>query len=190
MKKKKILAFAGSNSKKSINKEFVKFVSSKLDAYDVEILDLNDYQMPIFSEDIEAESGVPQEAIAFRNKMHESDAIIISLAEHNGYITTALKNILDWASRINRMEIFAGKPMFLMSVSTGRGAAKSALGAMKQLVEQRYQAEVLETFSLPSYRHVFVENTLIDDLFRAELDDKIKRFSESVLSKEKVAEYR
>ena len=186
MERKKLIAFAGSNSAKSINKIFLQFVLEKFKEYEIEVLDINDYQMPIYSEDIEREIGVPQEAITFRNKMHSADAIVVSLAEHNAYITVAMKNILDWGSKIDKsMEIFGGKPMLLMSVSTGRGAAKMALEGMKLLVEKRYQAEVVETFSLPSYNHVFVENTIIDDLLKEELEEKVDHFKK-VLKSEKI----
>jgi len=48
----KIFAFAGSNSSTSINKQLVKFVLKSFEQqHDIDLIDLNDYDMPIFSVD-------------------------------------------------------------------------------------------------------------------------------------------
>ena len=95
----KILAFAATSSSKSINKKLVSYTTSLLEGAHSEILDINDYELPLFSEDREAELGHPELAQAFLDKIAESDALIISFAEHNGSYTVAYKNIFDWARR-------------------------------------------------------------------------------------------
>ena len=50
---KKIIAFGASSSKTSINKEFATYVAYQFQNASIEILDLNDYEMPIFSVDKE-----------------------------------------------------------------------------------------------------------------------------------------
>lgn len=62
---KKIIAFAASNSSQSINKQLVEFTSGKLYNEDVTILDLNDFELPVFSVDLEKQSGVPENAVRF-----------------------------------------------------------------------------------------------------------------------------
>ena len=89
----KLLAFAASNSKKSINKRLVTYAASLLEGADVEVLDLNDYEMPLFSVDKEEELGHPALAKAFLAKIAASDALIISFAEHNGSYSVAYKNL-------------------------------------------------------------------------------------------------
>ena len=79
----KIVAFGGSNSKESINKQLATYASKQFDGAEVEILDLNDYEMPIFSVDIEKHEGIPAKALQFAEKIDASDLLIISLAEHN-----------------------------------------------------------------------------------------------------------
>lgn len=46
---KKILVFAGSNSLNSINKKFAVFAAGKLNDVTLEIVDLNNFQLPTFT---------------------------------------------------------------------------------------------------------------------------------------------
>jgi len=124
----KLIAFAASNSRKSINKQLVTYASSLIDGAEVEILDLNDYELPLFSEDREAELGHPELAKIFMAKMAASDAVMISFAEHNGSYSAAYKNLFDWASRINK-KVFHDKPLVLLSTSPGARGGASVLAA-------------------------------------------------------------
>jgi len=126
----KILAFAATSSKKSINEQLVKYAASQTDSADIEteMLNINDYELPLYSEDREAELGQPELAKAFLDKIANSDALIISFAEHNGSYTVAYKNIFDWASRINP-KVFQNKPMVMLATSPGPGGASSVLAS-------------------------------------------------------------
>ena len=99
--KKKLLAFGASNSSTSINKQLAKYAAGLFKNAQVDLLDLNDYEMPIYSYDREKKDGFPQLANDFYKKIGEADFILISFAEHNGAYSTAFKNIFDWMSRIN-----------------------------------------------------------------------------------------
>ena len=96
---KKIIAFGGSSSKNSINKQFAIYAAQLFPNSELEILDLNDYEMPVFSVDKQAENGIHQLAHDFYAKIGSADFIVLSLAEHNGAYSSAFKNILDWTSR-------------------------------------------------------------------------------------------
>lgn len=127
----KILAFAASNSAQSINKQLVTHASEVLKAEietgaEIEILDLNDFEMPIYSIDRESTDGIPAAAQIFFDKIGAADALLISYAEHNGFYTAAYKNIFDWASRID-MKVFQNKPMVIMSASMGPSGGANAL---------------------------------------------------------------
>ena len=78
---KHIIAFAGSNSKTSINKQLATYAASLVEGAEVEILDINDYEMPIFSQDREEKLGQPELAQQFFAKLGAADGIIISFAE-------------------------------------------------------------------------------------------------------------
>ncbi|MBL4815765.1 MAG: NAD(P)H-dependent oxidoreductase [Shewanella sp.] len=145
----KILAFAASNSSKSINKQLATYAASLVEGAEVEILDINDYEMPIFSQDREEELGQPELAQKFFAKLGEADGIIISFAEHNGSYTAAYKNLFDWTSRID-MKVFQNKPMVLLATSPGPGGAKSVLAAAAGSAPY-FAADVKASLSIPSF---------------------------------------
>ena len=122
----KLLAFAASNSKSSINKQLVTYAASLAEGAEVEVLDINDYELPLFSVDREAELGHPELAKAFLSRIAASDALMISFAEHNGSYSAAYKNLFDWSSRIGQ-KIFQDKPMVLLSTSPGAGGGACLL---------------------------------------------------------------
>jgi chromate reductase len=145
----KILAFAASNSRDSINQKLASFVARKIDNATVEILDLNDYEIPIFSMEREAELGQPLLAKKFLSKISDADAIIISFAEHNGSYTAAYKNLFDWASRING-KVYQDKSMILLSTSPGAGGAASVLKVATESAPY-FGADVKASVSVPSF---------------------------------------
>ena len=176
--KKKIVAFAGSNSLHSRNKQLVRFTLSYFDNCDIELLDLNDFEMPIFSVDREKNEGIPEKAKQFMQEMHNSDAIICSLAEHNKSYSVAFKNIIDWCSRIN-IKIFDKKPMMLMSTSTGGYGGGNVMNLAKSFFP-KCGAEIIETYSLPSFNDNFKDDKISDSKLKKELEACISNFKESL----------
>ena len=122
----KLLALAGSNSKKTINGQLIRYAASLIEGAEVEILDLNDFEMPLFSVDREDEWGIPELAQRFYDKIGAADALLISLAEHNGSYTVAFKNLFDWTSRIDG-KVYQGKPLVLLATSPGARGASGVL---------------------------------------------------------------
>jgi chromate reductase, NAD(P)H dehydrogenase (quinone) len=150
---KKIIAFGASSSKTSINKQLATYVANQFENSQIEILDLNDYEMPIFSVDKESAIGIPELARDFFAKIGNSDLIIISFAEHNGAYSAAFKNIFDWISRINS-KTFQEKSMLLLSTSPGPRGGASVLEIAKNRFP--FQGGVVKgTFSLPSFSSNF-----------------------------------
>lgn len=173
----KILAFGASNSSKSINKKLVTSVSKYYKEIDdiKEIIDLNDYAMPIFAVDLEAEIGIPQQAYDFAAKIDWADFILISFAENNGNYNACYKNIIDWVSRIKGRKIFNGKPVFLLATSPGARGGQSVLS----IAENRLPfdgAQVLDTFSLPEFNKNFEEGKGVTNmLLRSQLEAKVRK---------------
>ena len=150
---KKIIAFGASSSKQSINKQLATFAANQFQNASVEILDLNDYEMPVFSVDKQAENGIHPLAQEFYAKIGSADLIIISFAEHNGNFSSAFKNILDWSSRINA-KTFQEKPMLLLATSPGDRGGSSVL----DIATNRFPFQggmVKGSFSLPSFNDNF-----------------------------------
>jgi len=170
----KLLAFGASSSKKSINKKFAAFVAGKI-ATEFELLDLNDYEVPIFSSDRESATGIPEAIKNFNSKIIAFDKLVISIAEHNGSYTAVFKNIFDWSSRENS-EIFKNKKLFLLSTSPGGRGGSSALEAASKRFPF-HGATIVETFSLPSFYENFDESLGIKNIeLKKVLDQKIDNF--------------
>ncbi len=150
---KKIIAFGASSSRTSINKQLATYVAHLFQNTSIEVLDLNDYEMPLFSVDRETETGIPQKAKDFYTKLGTADLIVISFAEHNGAYSAAFKNIFDWVSRINA-KTFQDKPMFLLATSPGARGGASVL----EIAKSRFPFQggtIKGSFSLPSFYENF-----------------------------------
>ena len=159
---KQIVAFGASSSKKSINKDLASYAASVIEDANVLILDLNDFEMPIYSIDYESDHGIPEKAYKFKEKLKNADGIIISFAEHNSVYTAAFKNIFDWISRIEKV-VWFNKPMFLLSKSDGDRGAKTVL----QIAYNRMSfgnPHKIPTFSLPNFKKNFDKNNGILDI--------------------------
>lgn len=166
----KIIAFGASPSKNSINKKLATYTASLFKNAEVEILDLNDFQMPIFSVDIEAEIGQHDNAKAFLAKIASADFLVVSMAENNGNYSSAFKNIFDWCTRIQK-EVFQQKPMLLMATSPGGRGGATVLEIAKTAFP-RFGTEIKGTFSLPNFNDNFdVEKGRISN---PELDKELK----------------
>jgi chromate reductase len=166
----KIIAFGASPSKNSINKKLATYAANLFENAEVEVLDLNNFQMPIFTVDLEKEIGQHELAKVFLSKIATADILVVSMAENNGNYSAAFKNVFDWCTRINS-KVFQDKPMLLMATSTGAKGGASVLGIAKNAFPF-YGGNIKATFSLPSFDANFdVENGKISN---TELDNQLK----------------
>lgn len=148
-----ILAFAASNSSTSINRQLVthaaELAAASIDDSTIEYLDLNDFEMPIYSQDRQEADGIPEPAQRFYDAIGSADVVIISFAEHNGSYSVAFKNVYDWASRID-MAVYQSKPVLMLATSPGgrggQGVLEAAAGAAPF-----FGANLQGTVSVPTF---------------------------------------
>lgn len=174
---KKIIAFGASNSKNSINKKFAHYVGSLLQGVEVKYLDLNDFEAPLFSVDIEKENGIPQAAIQLQKEIDEADGVVISFAEHNGNITAAFKSIYDWMSRIDG-NVWKETPLFTVATSPGQRGGLNALN----IILDRYKFKkyhVAAHYSLPSFNENF-DNGITDEGLLEDLMIQVEEFMNKI----------
>jgi NAD(P)H-dependent FMN reductase len=158
----RILAFAGSLRKDSYNKRLVRIAASAAAAAgaDVTLIDLKDYPLPVFDEDLEREQGMPAHGAELKQLFIEHDGFLISAPEYNSSITAALKNAIDWVSRRAPGEpslvAFQGKVATLMSASPG------ALGGLRGLVHVRSILGNIGVIVLPTQIAVSKANEAFD----------------------------
>ena len=133
----KILAFAGSARRGSYNQRLVQIAArgAEQNGADVTLLDLGDFPLPLFNEDLESETGAPENATRLKQLFREHHGLLIASPEYNSSITPLLKNTIDWVSRAapgeSPLAAYHGKVATLMSASPG------ALGGLRGLVHVR-----------------------------------------------------
>ncbi|MGF1735285.1 NADPH-dependent FMN reductase [Photobacterium satsumensis] len=166
----KVLAIGATNSITSINKQLATYAAGLASDATVEVIDLNDFDMPVYSEQREKSCGIHEHAKRFYSKIGDADAVVISFAEYNGSYTAAYKNVFDWASRIN-MKVYQGKPVVMLATSPGPGGAASVLSAALESAPY-FDAEVKGSLSVPS----FYDNFDVDkgELTNIELIEELK----------------
>jgi NAD(P)H-dependent FMN reductase len=137
-KKPRILAFAGSLRKDSLNKKLIKIAAAGAQQAEAEVtlIDLKDYPLPLYDQDIEDLQGLPENALKLKKLMVQHDGFLIASPEYNSSIPAVLKNVIDWTSRKAEenepfLSCFFEKPVALLSASPGQ------LGGMRGLVHVR-----------------------------------------------------
>jgi len=173
---KKILAFAASNSSVSINGQLVTYAASLVEQADVEMIDIHDFEMPIYRHDREEAGGIPQLAHDFLARIASADALLISFAEHNGSYSAAFKNLFDWCSRAGR-DVWQNKPMVLLSTSPGPGGAGRALN-IAETAAPHFGGQVLASVAVPNFYQSFdsERNCLIDAALDTSLREALAGF--------------
>lgn len=165
----KLLVFAASNSRASINGVLARHAATRylaeIDPHaEIEFLDLNDFEMPIYSIDREKETGIPSHAQTFFAKIGNADAVIVSFAEHNGMVSVAWKNIFDWMSRIDS-KVWQGKPLLFMAATPGPRAGAGVLQS-QTMVTPYFGGEIKASLGIGRWHEAFDPAT--SSLVRAE----------------------
>lgn len=160
-----ILAFAGSARKASFNKKLVKIAAAGAESAgaEVSVIDLLDFPMPLFNQDLEAGEGMPAKAREFKNLLIAHDGLLIASPEYNSAFSPLLKNAIDWASRAESedeppLAAYRGKVAAIMSASPG------GLGGLRGLVFLRMLLGNLGVTVLP-------EQQAVAQAFKAFTDD-------------------
>lgn len=171
----KVLAFAATNHKESINKKLVEYTTSVLQdnaeqGIEVEILDLVDYELPFYRQDREQADGIPEGAKEFYSKIGEADALIISFAEHNGTFTAVYKNLFDWMSRID-MKVYQDKPTILMATSPGARGGAGVLGAV-EMGAPFFGMDIKSKISVPTFQDNFDSDR--NEVVDSDIADQVK----------------
>ena len=176
---KKLLAIGASSSSSSINRAFATYAANRVDGATVAVIDLSEYDVPVYSIDHEESQGIPKECLELAETIAGVDGIVISMAEHNGSYTAAFKSVFDWMSR-HRYEVWAGKPMLLLSASPGEGGAKRCRKTAEGTFE-RMGAKIAGSFSLPNFDENFSQESGIqNEALSKAFSDQLSQFCDSL----------
>jgi chromate reductase, NAD(P)H dehydrogenase (quinone) len=158
----KIIAFAGSTREASWNKKLVRIGAAAATAAggDVTLIDLRDFPMPLFDEDLEKREGLPPAARKMKDLFLSHQGILISSPEYNSSVSGVLKNTIDWLSRPvpgeKPLGCFEGKVAGLLSASPGQ------LGGLRGLVHLRAILGNIKVLVLPDQASIPKANEAFD----------------------------
>lgn len=156
---KKILAFAGSNNPQSINHQLASYASCLLDENPSTLINLRDFDMPVFGAELLENEGAPSTAVKLRELFTDHEGFIISVAEHNHSVSAVFKNAMDWVSKAGKgYNIFNGKPILLLSTSPSPGGGKTAIEHAAVILTE-LAGKIVGKFSVPD----FYENTQVNE---------------------------
>ena len=154
----KVLAFAGSLRVGSYNKMLVKIAAAgaKAAGAEVTLIDLRDFPLPVFDEDLEAAEGLPENGRKLKDLFLANQGLLLSCPEYNSSISAVLKNTIDWVSRPVKGQAglaeFDGKVASLMAASPG------AFGGMRGLTTVRSILGNIKVIVLPEQMAVSKAN--------------------------------
>jgi len=140
MKAIRILAFASSTRRESFNKKLVAIAAqgAREVGAEVMLIDLKDFPLPLYDQDLEAEQGMPENGKKLKKLFIDHDGLLIASPEHNGSFPAILKNAIDWVSRPAPGEpslaAFRGKAAALMSASPGALGGRRGLDHIRSIL--------------------------------------------------------
>ena len=176
MSQPKILAFAGSTRAGSFNKQLVALAANAARAAgaEVTVVDLRELALPLFDQDLEDASGLPEGAKKFKALLRASDGFLIASPEYNSSVTAALKNAIDWASRAESddeppLVAYKGKVAALCSASPG------ALGGLRGLVHLRAILGNIGVIVLPDQVCISTAHEAFDEAGKLKDERKAKQ---------------
>ncbi len=178
----KILAFAGSARKDSLNKKLARVAAASATSAggDVTLIDLDDYPMPVYHGDLEEREGLPENGRKLKKLFMEHQALLIVSPENNASMSSLLKNTLDWVSRAvdgqNGLVPYQNKVALLLAASPG------ALGGLRGMVHLRQTLQALTVLVLSeqlalnrAHEQFDPAGKLLDPKMQASLDGLTRR---------------
>jgi chromate reductase, NAD(P)H dehydrogenase (quinone) len=165
----KILVFAGSARRDSLNKKLARVAASavKEAGGDVTFIDLDDYPLPVYHGDLEAKEGVPENARKLKTLFKQHQALLVVSPENNASMPAMLKNTIDWISREDRSESglvpYRGKVAALLSASPGALGGLRGLVHLRQVLANLNVLVLSEQFALAHAHEAFAEDGSLRD---------------------------
>lgn len=157
----RILAFAGSARKDSLNKKLIRAAVAMAEGKgaSVTLADLADYDAPLFNEDIETASGVPEAMQRFKALMMAADGFLIATPEYNGFFPAVIKNTFDWCTRPAEGETIMaptmGKRVGLMAATPGALGGVRAIPRLRDCMAEYGVMAVSGFATVPKARDAF-----------------------------------
>ncbi|MBD2042795.1 NADPH-dependent FMN reductase [Microcoleus sp. FACHB-672] len=186
----KILAFAGSTRMDSYNKKLVKVAAQGARSAGAEVtyLDLRDFPMPLYDGDLEAQEGLPQNALKLKELMMAHQGFLIASPEYNSSFSAVLKNAIDWASRPASpdepmLACFSDKVAAIMSASPGGLGGLRGLVSLRSLLGNIKVIVLPDQVAIPKIHEAFNADGTLKDLQQQASIEKLGENVTKVVSK-------
>lgn len=182
-----ILAFAGSTRRESFNARLLRIgvAGAQAAGAAVTLINLADYPLPLFDQDLEAEQGLPANALALKELFLKHDGLLIASPEYNSSITPLLKNTIDWVSRQSPGEAplaaYRGKAAALLAASPGKLGGLRGLVHVRSIFSNIGVLVMPDQIAIPEADHAFADDGRLKDGKRqADVEQIGRRLAELV----------
>ena len=182
MTHRRIMITAGSTRRDSAHALLARHVAGRLDELDRShvLVDLAEYDMPLYHGDLEAEVGVPESAHRLAELIAESGALLIATPEYNGAVTPLLKNTVDWVTRVD-IGVLRDTYIGMMAASPGRLGGTRGLAMVRTWFDAMRLVVHDSDLSLPQVGE-HIEDIDGSPRFDATTTDVIDRFLSGFLT--------
>jgi NAD(P)H-dependent FMN reductase len=175
----KILIIPGSTRTGSLNVRLAALAAKELTLIDVEVnrISLEDYPLPIYDADVEANSGAHPNAVKLKQMIGAHHGVFITSPEYNGSVPPGLKNAIDWVSQVRERgdpayAAFRNRVFALGAASPEPHGGVRGLMALRQILELGCGAMVLpEQIAISQADQAFDE---LDNLSQTTLANQLR----------------
>ncbi len=182
----KILAFSGSLRAESFNQKLVTLAAdfARAAGAEVTLISLRDFRLPLFDQDLESAEGMPAAGRELKALFAAHDGLIIASPEYNSMITPALKNAIDWVSRVTgpdepMLSALKGKSAAILSASPGGYGGARSLGFLRPFLENIGISVLPEQVSVPTAHEAFTADGSLSDAGQLE---SVRLLAESLVA--------
>jgi NAD(P)H-dependent FMN reductase len=150
----RVLAFAGSTRRESLNRALAAAGARAVEAAGLRctLIALRDYPLPIYDGDLEADEGLPPNALRLKALFAGHDGLLIASPEYNSAISPLLKNVIDWVSRSEAgapdISPYHRKVAALLAASPGRLGGLRGLATVRSILGNIGVTVIPEQFAL------------------------------------------
>ncbi|MGW4560882.1 NADPH-dependent FMN reductase [Streptomyces sp. NPDC004561] len=137
---------------------------------------LRGFSLPPYDGDVETADGVPEAALDLGRRIADAHAIVIAAPEYNASVPGALKNAIDWVSRI-RPQPFKDTHALLLSASPSLIGGNRGLWALRVPLEHLGTRVYPDMFSLAAAHQAFApDGSLTDQGLQGRLAETLRAF--------------
>ncbi|MEH6459203.1 NADPH-dependent FMN reductase [Chitinimonas sp. JJ19] len=181
----RILVFAGSARRASLNKRLAAVLSASIVTAGGEatLIDLADYEMPLYHGDWEADNGAPESARRLNALLAQHDGLALASPENNASVSALMKNTLDWLSRIDGGATLQGKAALLTAASPGALGGLRGLSHLRDILHTLGVTTLPQTLAVSRAHEAFAEDgSLVNERQRGQLDQLATRLIQLTLA--------